>query len=102
MIRGRHKFVWGGQLEEGYDNYLQTNTGGGLISFNGSWTQSLARNFNGATGGVDFADFLLGYGLGARAAFGKQTTRSLLLFGPVSGQQTSPVLFFVHTLQVTS
>ena len=33
MIRGRHTFVWGGQLEEGYDNYLQTNTGGGLISF---------------------------------------------------------------------
>ena len=38
MIRGRHTFVWGGQLEEGYDNYLQTNTGGGLISFGGSWT----------------------------------------------------------------
>ncbi len=40
MIRGRHTFVWGGQLEEGYDNYLQTNTGGGLISFTGSWTSA--------------------------------------------------------------
>jgi len=24
MIRGRHSFVFGAQLEEGYDNYLQT------------------------------------------------------------------------------
>ena len=35
MIRGHHTYVWGMQLEEGYDNYLQTNTGGGLISFGG-------------------------------------------------------------------
>src|SRR5437762_9013779 len=54
MIRGRHTFVWGGQLEMGYDNYLQTNTGGGLISFNVSWTQSLARNAAGATDCIVF------------------------------------------------
>jgi Carboxypeptidase regulatory-like domain/TonB dependent receptor len=94
MIRGRHTFIWGGQLEEGYDNYLQTNTGGGLISFNGSWTQSYARNFTGATGGIDFADFLLGYGLGAGAAFGNQTTGSLVISGPVSGKQTYRALYF--------
>src|SRR5216683_3871290 len=94
MIRGRHTFVWGGQLEMGYDNYLQTNTGGGLISFNGSWTQSVASNFAGATGGIDFADFLLGYGLGAGAAFGNQTTGSLVLSGPVSGKQTYRALYF--------
>ena len=101
MIRGRHTFAWGGQLEEGYDNYLQTNTGGGLISFNGSWTQSLASNFNGATGGVDFADFLLGYGLGQGAAFGNQTTGSLVISGPVSGKQTYRALFFGDTWHVT-
>ncbi len=102
MIRGRHTFVWGGQLEEGYDNYLQTNTGGGLISFNGSWTQSLARNFNGATGGIDFADFLLGYGLGSGAAFGNQTTGSLVISGPVSGKQTYRSLYFGDNWHATS
>jgi hypothetical protein len=102
MIRGRHTFVWGGQLEEGYDNYLQTNTGGGLISFNGSWTQSLARNFTGATGGIDFADFLLGFGLGAGAAFGNQTTGSLVISGPVSGKQTYRALFFGDTWRITN
>jgi hypothetical protein len=94
MIRGRHTFVWGGQLEEGYDNYLQTNTGGGLISFGGSWTSSLAKNASGATGGIDFADFLLGYGLGQGAAFGNQTTGSLVISGPVSGKQTYRAFYF--------
>ena len=94
MIRGKHTLNWGGQLEMGYDNYLQTNTGGGLISFNGSWTQSLARNFAGATGGVDFADFLLGFGLGQGAQFGNQTTGSLVISGPVSGKQTYRALYF--------
>src|SRR6202040_3988451 len=102
MIRGRHTFVWGGQLEEGYDNYLQTNTGGGLISFNGSWTQSLARNAAGATGGIDFADFLLGYGLGAGAAFGNQTNGSLVISGPVSGKQTYRAIYFGDNWRVTS
>src|SRR5438309_5920691 len=102
MIRGRHTFVWGGQLEMGYDNYLQTNTGGGLVSFNGSWTQSFARNFTGAAGGSDFADFLLGYGLGAGAAFGNQTTGSLVVSGPVSGKQTYRSLYFGDTWHATS
>ena len=102
MIRGRHTFVWGGQLEEGYDNYLQTNTGGGLISFNGSWTQSLARNAGGATGGLDFADFLLGYGLGAGAAFGNQTNGSLVISGPVSGKQTYRAFYFGDNWHATS
>jgi hypothetical protein len=102
MIRGRHTFVWGGQLEEGYDNYLQTNTGGGLISFNGSWTQSLAQNAAGATGGLDFADFLLGYGLGAGAAFGNQTNGSLVISGPVSGKQTYRAFYFGDNWHATS
>src|SRR5713101_6439159 len=42
-IHGRHNFVAGGQFEFSYDNYLQTNTGGGLISFNGFWTEDKAR-----------------------------------------------------------
>jgi hypothetical protein len=102
MIRGRHSFVWGGQLQMGYDNYLQTNTGGGLISFNGSWTQSLASNQGGATGGLDFADFLLGYGLGAGASFGNQTTGSLVISGPVSGKQTYRAFYFGDNWHATS
>jgi hypothetical protein len=102
MIHGRHTFVFGGQLEEGFDNYLQTNTGGGLISFNGSWTQSLARNFTGATGGIDIADFLLGYGLGQGAAFGNQTTGSLVISGPVSGKQTYRAFYFGDTWHASS
>src|SRR5437016_4580260 len=102
MIRGRHTFVWGGQLEMGYDNYLQTNTGGGLISFNGSWTQSLARNAAGATGGIDFADFLFGFGLRQGAAFGQQTTGSLVISGPVSGKQTYRALYFGDNWHVTN
>lgn len=102
MIRGKHNFVWGGQLEEGYDNYLQTNTGGGLISFNGSWTSSIAGGSTAATGGVDFADFLLGYGLGQGAQFGNQTTGSLVISGPVSGKQTYRALYFGDNWHVTT
>ena len=43
---------------------------------------------------MDFADFLLGYGLGQGAAFGNQTTGSLVISGPVSGKQTYRALYF--------
>jgi hypothetical protein len=109
MIRGRHSFVWGGQLEEGYDNYLQTNTGGGLISFTGSWTSATpgtvgAGNVAGANAGngEDFADFLLGYGNGQGSAFGNQTTGSLVISGPVSGKQTYRALYFADNWRPTS
>ena len=109
MIRGRHTFVWGGQLEEGYDNYLQTNTGGGLISFTGSWTSQTpkkvgAGNVQGANAGngEDFADFLLGYGNGQGSAFGNQTTGSLVISGPVSGKQTYRALYFGDNWHATS
>ncbi|HET6180452.1 MAG TPA: carboxypeptidase-like regulatory domain-containing protein [Candidatus Sulfotelmatobacter sp.] len=109
MIRGHHTFVWGGQLEEGYDNYLQTNTGGGLISFGGSWTSAApavvgSGNVQGpnAGNGEDFADFLLGYGNGQGAAFGNQTSGSLVISGPISGKQTYRALYFGDTWHATS
>ena len=102
MVRGRHSFVFGGQLEFTYDNYLQTNNGGGIISFNGSWTQSLARNATGATGGLDIADFLLGFGLGAGAAFGNQTTGNLVISQPVAGKETYRALYFADNWHATS
>jgi hypothetical protein len=102
MIRGRHTFVWGGQLEMGYDNYLQTNTGGGLISFVGSWTADRAGSFTPTVGtGKDFADFLLGYGQGQGSAFGNQTNGSLVISGPVSGKQTYRAFYFGDTWHMT-
>jgi hypothetical protein len=109
MIRGHHTFVWGMQLEEGYDNYLQTNTGGGLISFGGAWTSRTPNTIGagnvqgtGAGNGEDFADFLLGYGNGQGAAFGNQTTGSLVISGPISGKQTYRGFYFGDTWHVTS
>jgi hypothetical protein len=100
MIRGRHTFTWGAQLEEGYDNYLQTNTGGGLISFVGSWTtDKVGSNLQN---GKDFADFLLGFGQGQGSAFGNQTTGSLVISGPVSGKQTYRAFYFGDNWHVTS
>jgi hypothetical protein len=108
MVRGRHTFVFGGQLEYTYDNYLQTNNGGGIISFNGSWTQMLARNAT-PTGpaatqksGLDIADFLLGFGLGAGAAFGNQTTGNLVISQPVAGKETYRALYFADNWHVTN
>jgi hypothetical protein len=109
MIRGHHTYVWGMQLEEGYDNYLQTNTGGGLISFGGSWTSALPNTVGagnvigaGAGNGEDFADFLLGYGNGVGGAqVGNQTTGSLVISGPVSGKQTYRAFYFGDTWHAT-
>jgi hypothetical protein len=105
MIRGHHTYTWGLQLEEGYDDYLQTNTGGGLISFAGSWTSAVpgtVGNGNGNGNGEDFADFLLGYGNGVGAAFGNQTSGSLVISGPISGKQTYRAFYFGDTWHATS
>jgi hypothetical protein len=66
-IKGRHTWVFGGQLTETYDNYAQTNIASGAFAFNGSWTNSNA--VSGGTGGISFADFLLGYGLNEQSVF---------------------------------
>jgi hypothetical protein len=105
MIRGHHTYTWGLQLEEGYDDYLQTNTGGGLISFAGSWTSAVPGTVgsgNGNGNGEDFADFLLGYGNGVGAAFGNQTSGSLVISGPISGKQTYRAFYFGDTWHATS
>jgi hypothetical protein len=99
-IYGRHTFAFGMQLEEIFDNYLQTNTGGGLISFNGSWTGPVAGGVG--VNGNDYADFLLGYGLGAGAAFGNQTTGSAVISAPVAGKQTYTGFYFGDTWKATN
>jgi Carboxypeptidase regulatory-like domain/TonB dependent receptor len=101
-IHGRHEFAFGGQFEQTYDNYYQTNIGGGIVSFNGSWTTSLAENLKGAVGGNDYADFLLGYGLGIGAAFGNQTTGQLGISQPTAGKETYRALYFGDTWKATN
>ncbi|MGA2419584.1 MAG: TonB-dependent receptor [Candidatus Acidiferrum sp.] len=107
-ILGKHTIAFGIQLEETFDNYLQTNTGGGLISFEGNWTGPYAANSGvPGSGGVvvngnDYADFLLGYGLGAGAAFGNQTTGSLVVSAPVASKETYRGFFIGDTWHVTS
>jgi len=100
-ILGRHTLNFGGQLEYSFDNYLQTNTGGGLISYNGSWTAPLASNA-GTVLGNDYADFLLGYGLGAGAAFGNQTTGSAVVSAPVASKETYRALYLSDTWKTTN
>ncbi len=100
-IHGRHTFAFGAQLEQTFDNYLQTNIGGGIVSFNGSWTGSLAANQPGTVLGNDYADFLLGYGLGIGAAFGNQTTGQLSISKPTAGKQFYRALYFGDTWKAT-
>jgi len=94
MIRGRHSFVFGAQLEEAMTTTFRPTQAAGLFPSMAPGRRSLARNSPELTGGVDFADFLLGYGLGSGAAFGNQTTGSLVISGPVSGQTDVPSLLF--------
>src|SRR5208283_1856739 len=94
-------FAFGLQYEQTFDNYLQTNIGGGIVSFGGSWTGSLAANQPGTVLGNDYADFLLGYGLGIGAAFGNQTSGLLTISKPTAGKQTYRALYFGDTWKVT-
>src|SRR5271155_1314095 len=98
-IRGRHTFEFGGQLIETYDNYAQTNIASGAFAFNGSWTNSNA--VSGGTGGISFADFLLGYGLNQTTvfnhSFGEATVPAL-----TAGKETYRAVYFGDTYRVTS
>ena len=66
-IKGRHTWVFGGQLIETYDNYAQTNIASGAFAFDGHWTSNNAAA--PTMGGISFADFLLGYGLNQSSVF---------------------------------
>ncbi len=108
-IHGRHTFVAGGQFEFSYDNYLQTNTGGGLISFNGYWTQDLtATTLSGTPNrptpstGSDIADFILGYGLGQGSPLGNQTSGAVNISGPVAGKEFYRAFYGGDTWKVTN
>jgi hypothetical protein len=67
-VKGRHTWVFGGQLIETYDNYAQTNIASGAFEFNGSWTTNNPISPMPGTGS-SFADFLLGYGQNQGSVF---------------------------------
>jgi Carboxypeptidase regulatory-like domain len=97
-VKGRHTLVFGGQLIETYDNYAQTNIASGAFAFDGSWTRSNA--VSGGTGGISFADFLLGYGLNQNSEFnhnyGEATVPAL-----VAQKETYRGFYFGDTWRVT-
>src|SRR6266436_1286346 len=102
VLHGRHTFAAGGQFEFSYDNYLQTNTGGGLISFRGLWTADKARGAGTPGTGIDFADFLLGFGEGIGSPLGNQTSSAVNISGPVAGKQFYRGFYGGDTWKVTN
>jgi hypothetical protein len=97
-IKGRHTWVFGGQLIETYDNYAQTNIASGAFAFNGSWTNSNA--VSGGTGGISFADFLLGYGLNQSSVFNHNFGEAQVP-GLVAQKETYRGFYFGDTWRVT-
>src|SRR5258705_5960962 len=97
-IKGRHTWVFGGQLIETYDNYAQTNIASGAFAFNGSWTNSNA--VSGGTGGISFADFLLGYGLNQSSVFNHSFGEAQVP-GLVAQKETYRGFYFGDTWRVT-
>ncbi len=102
VLHGRHTFAAGGQFEFSYDNYLQTNTGGGLISFRGLWTADKARGAGTPGTGIDFADFILGFGEGIGSPLGNQTSSAVNISGPVAGKQFYRGFYGGDTWKVTN
>jgi len=97
-IKGRHTWAFGGQLIETYDNYAQTNIASGAFAFNGSWTNSNA--VSGGTGGISFADFLLGYGLNQSSVFNHNFGEAQVP-GLVAQKETYRGFYFGDTWRVT-
>src|SRR5580658_5544445 len=98
-IKGRHTWVFGGQLIETYDNYAQTNIASGAFAFDGSWTSSNA--VSGGTGGISFADFLLGYGLNQSSVFNHNYGEAQIP-AEVAQKEAYRAFFFGDTWRVTS
>src|SRR5580692_2192381 len=99
-IKGRHTWVFGGQLTETYDNYAQTNIASGAFAFNGSWTADNAFNPTPNTG-ISFADFLLGYGLNASSVFNHNYGEAQIP-ALVAQKETYRGFYFGDTWRVTS
>jgi hypothetical protein len=104
-IKGRHTWVFGGQLTETYDNYAQTNIASGAFGFIGTWTSSNAvSGGTGAlanTGGISFADFELGYGQNQSSIFNHNYGEAQIP-ALVAQKETYRGFYFGDTWRVTS
>ena len=98
-IKGRHTMLFGGQLIETFDNYAQTNIASGAFAFDGTWTKS--NPVSGGTGGISFADFLLGYGLNQSSVFNHNFGEAQIP-ALVAQKEAYRGFFFGDTWRVTS
>ncbi|MFZ3216320.1 MAG: TonB-dependent receptor [Candidatus Acidiferrales bacterium] len=99
LIRGKHTIAVGGQLEEGYDNYFQTNIAAGAFAFSNNWTDDnpLAPSANT---GFGFADFLLGLADNS-GHFVNQTEGVAQIPAQTAGKQTYRALYGQDTWRIT-
>jgi hypothetical protein len=97
MIRGRHTFVFGGQIEVGRDNYAQTNIASGFFAFDHTYTSSAAVNPASLTG-FGFASFLIGYAI-LPGAFGPSGLAQVPAL--TAGQQIYRGVYFGDTWHAT-
>jgi len=101
MIRGRHTIQFGGQLEEGFDNYAQTNIASGFFGFNGAFTTNNPKNPTPGTG-EPIADLLLGLAQGESQSVGNQTSGVAEVPALTAGKQTYRALYVNDTFHATS
>ena len=99
LIRGKHTIAVGGQLEEGYDNYFQTNIAAGAFAFSTNWTNDNPANPSAFTG-FPFADFLLGLPDNS-GHFVNQTEGVAQIPAQVAGKQTYRALYGQDTWRIT-
>src|ERR1700733_10623694 len=98
-VKGRHTLFFGGQLIETFDNYAQTNIASGAFAFDGTWTKS--NPVSGGTGGISFADFLLGYGLNQSSVFNHNFGEAQIP-ALVAQKEAYRAFFFGDTWRATS
>ncbi len=102
MIRGRHTIQWGGQLEEGYDNYAQTNIASGFFGFDNSWTKSNPLTNAFPNSGEAIADLMLGLGQNQGQSVGNHASGVVQIPALTAGKQTYRALYINDTFHTTS
>jgi hypothetical protein len=101
LIRGRHSIQFGGQLEEGFDNYSQTNIASGFFGFNGAFTEDNPKTPTPGTG-EPIADLLLGLAQGESQSVGNQTSGVAEVPALTAGKQTYRALYVNDTFHALS
>ncbi len=100
LIRGKHTFQFGAQVEVGYDNYFQTNIGTGGFAFNGVWTTNNPKSPDGISG-FPIADFVLGLA-NNEGHFVNQTEGVAQVPAQTAGKQDYRAFFAADTWRITS